>query len=108
MLGAAHTKGGGHAPTRGFYQGQLLAIDPGEYWTWKFVVLHQGQKHYLKCFTSDKLYGKTKKYVEALLNRPLEKGEELDPSYLHGFSGSLDVGIVTKNGRQYNSIEDIT
>jgi hypothetical protein len=90
-----------------FYEGQLLEIDQSDYWTWKFLIQHQGRNYFLKAFSSDKPYGKAKAYAEALLNRPLERGEELDADLMIGMSAQLDVVIVTKNGRQFNSIENI-
>ena len=92
---------------RGCYKGQLIAIDTGKYWTWNFEVVYQGSQYRLKGFSSDEPYGKTKQYAEALLGRELEKGAEIDPSARRGFSGDVDVGVVTKNGREYNSIENI-
>lgn len=83
-----------------------MQIDISDYWTWKFVVTHQGRTYALKCFTSDKPYGKAKAYAEALLDRPLVRGEELDSALLTGLSAALDVGIVKKNGRECNLIEN--
>jgi hypothetical protein len=60
-----------------------------------------------KCSTSDKPYGKTKQCAEALFGRTLETGEEIDPGYLRGFSGDRDVGRVTNNGREDNSVGNI-
>jgi hypothetical protein len=93
--------------SQGFYQGQLLEIDEGDYWTWKFMVQHQGREYYLKAFSSGNPYGKAKAYAEALLDRNLEYQEELDPYLLTGLSAALDVGIVKKNGREYNEILSI-
>jgi hypothetical protein len=92
---------------RGCYKGQLIAIDTANQRTWTFEVVYQGRKYGRKCFSSDKPYGKTKQYAEALLGRELEKGEEIDLSDRRGFSGDVDVGVVTKNGREYNSIENM-
>jgi hypothetical protein len=92
---------------KGFYQGTLIDIDQGEYWTWKFEIVHQGRKYSLKAFSSGKPYGKAKSYAEALLNRTLEYKEELDADLLTGMSAALEVSIMTKNGRQFNSIESL-
>jgi hypothetical protein len=91
----------------GFYQGQLLEIDQGDYWTWKFLIQHQGRTYDLKTFSSGKPYGKAKAYAEALLDRNLERGEALDADLLTGLSASLEVGTVKKDGREYNSIDSM-
>jgi hypothetical protein len=67
-------------------------------------VQHQGRKYYLKAFSSGKPCGKAKSYAEALLNRTLEYEEELDADLLTGMFAALEVGIVTKNGREYNEV----
>jgi hypothetical protein len=90
---------------RGLYTGQLIAIDTGDYGTWNVEVVYQGRKYRRKCFTSAKPYCKTKQYAEALLGRELEQGEEIDHSDLRGCSGDVGVGVVPKNGREYNAIE---
>jgi hypothetical protein len=70
-------------------------------------VVYQGKTYRLKCFTSDQPYGKTKQYAEAPVGRTLATGEEIDPGYLRGFSGDRDVGRVTNNGREDNSVGNI-
>jgi hypothetical protein len=51
---------------RGFYKGQLIAIDTGDYGTWNVEVVYQGSQYRLKGFSSDEPYGNTKKDAEAL------------------------------------------
>jgi hypothetical protein len=96
----------------GFYTGMLERIDErsaryGAYWQWRFQIYHQGQLAIVSALTPAVLTGKARRYAEALLGRPLERGETFEPDYLHGESCTVEVSTITKNGRSFNSVESL-
>ena len=96
---------------KGFYQAVVESVWPkdgayGAYWEWRLKI--DGERSPLKAFTSGNLKNeKTRTFVEAVLNRSVDSTEELSPSYFEGERCTVEVGTVTKNGREYNTIEKV-
>jgi hypothetical protein len=93
----------------GFHQATLESVWPrsgtfGDYWQWNFSV--EGYK--LRAFTSASLRNeKARGYLGAVLGRIVEPDEELYASDLGGESCTLQVGTIQKDGRTFNTIEDV-
>jgi hypothetical protein len=96
----------------GFYKGELLDIDEkeggyGRFWQWRFVVNHNGHRHYVSAVSPVFPKGKSREYASAALNREVYPDEEIDPFFLRGETVDLEIGITEKNGRRFNSIEKL-
>src|SRR5688500_16106094 len=93
---------------QGYYQAMVESVweQDGTYgpsWKWTFQIRHEGQSYKVTGFTSASLWSeKTRKYLEAVLGRSVDKREELYASYLGGESCTLHVGTLEKNGRTFN------
>jgi hypothetical protein len=100
----------------GLYPGSLTAIDEREndqegYLIWRFAVKRDdGQDAEVSVSSSRKFSpsAKARKFAEALLGRPIQKGEELAPASLYGKPCQLLVSIQPlDDGGSRNIIEQV-
>jgi hypothetical protein len=93
----------------GYYTAVVESVWPkdgqyGEYWEWHFRV----EELRLKAFTSASLKSeKTRRYVEAVLDRSVDPGEEIYASFFGGERCTVEVGTTQKNGRMFNTVESV-
>jgi hypothetical protein len=94
---------------KGWYQATVDHIWPregqhGEYLEWQFKIGNER----LKSFTSSSLKNeKFQRYVRAVRGWEVEEGETFYPSDLAGQSCRVEVSIVQKGERQFNSVESV-
>jgi hypothetical protein len=77
----------------------------GEYWEWSFCIV--GERYPLKASTSSNVKNEnTQQYLRAVRGY-IDLDEEFFASDLGGESCTLRVGTTQKNGRTYNTVEDV-
>ena len=100
----------------GRYRGSLTVIDErennqGGYLIWRFAVKRDdGQDAEVSLLSSRKFSpsAKARKIAEALLGRPIQKGEELAPASLYGKPCQLVISIQSlDDGGSRNIIEQV-
>ena len=81
--------------SQGFYNALVESVweqdgNFGPSWRWNFVIQREGRTHKVCTFTPASLRSeKTRKYLEAVLDRSVEPTEEIYASYLGGESCTL-------------------
>jgi hypothetical protein len=99
----------------GLYVGKLLDIEPresanGQYRRWSWEILegtHIGQKVYANSSTNFGPQAKARQWVENVLSRELEAGEEIDLKDLVGAKHHLMVENVKRDGRTFDNVSAV-
>jgi hypothetical protein len=99
----------------GLYVGKLLHIESresanGEYRRWSWEILdgpHAGQKVYANSSTNFGPQAKARNWVENILGRELEAGEQIGLEDLIGGNHHLMVENVRRDGRTFDNVSAV-
>ena len=79
----------------------------GTYWKWSFEVVHDGETRHVTA-ASSRNFGRRAKargWVEAILGRQLDRGDEFTSDTIAGKSCVLEIG--TDDTGEYNRVKDV-
>ena len=99
----------------GLYVGRLVDIEAresanGQYRRWSWEILegpHVGQKVYANTSTNFGPQAKARQWVENILDRELEAGEQVDTDDLVGGKHHLMVENVKRDGRTFDNVSAV-
>jgi len=99
----------------GLYVGKLLDIEPresanGEYRRWSWEILegpHAGSKVYANTSSNFGPQAKARQWVENIMGRELEEGEQVGAEDLVGEKHHLMVENVKRDGRTFDSVSAV-
>ena len=99
----------------GLYVGKLLDIEPresanGEYRRWSWEILegsYAGQKVYANTSTNFGPQAKARQWVENILGRELEAGEQVGIEDLVGGKHHLMIENVKRDGRTFDNVSTV-
>jgi hypothetical protein len=99
----------------GLYVGELLDIESresanGEYRRWSWEILdgpYEGQKVYANTSTNFGPQAKARQWIENVLGRELEAGEEIGIEDLLGDKHQLVVENVKRDGRTFDNVSAV-
>jgi hypothetical protein len=99
----------------GLYGGELLDIESresenGEYRRWSWKILegpHAGRKVYANTSTSFGPQAKARQWVENVLGRELEAGEQIGTEDLVGGKHHLMIENVKRDGRTFDNVSAV-